>query len=83
MTDRLTPSPAELIRRAAEVVDETEAEFVMRAAVSRASDVLADRRLFVLDDASWTEFLAILKRPTTPKPRLAALLRDSPPPWTV
>ena len=38
-----------------------------------ARDVLVDRRLFMLDDAAWTEFLVVLDRPIANKPRLKKL----------
>ena len=62
-----------MIRRAAEVEGTSITEFTVDAAVSRARDVLVDRRLFNLDDAAWTEFLAVLDRPIAYKPRLEKL----------
>jgi uncharacterized protein (DUF1778 family) len=38
--------------------------------------VLADRRLFVLDDSAWNQFMAVLERPVSHKPRLAALFAE-------
>ena len=37
---------------------------------------LADRRVFVLDDAAWTDLQALLDRPPSPKPELARLLAN-------
>lgn len=70
---RLSSDQDELIRRAAEVEGTSITEFTVEAAVSRARDVLVDRRLFMLDDAAWTEFLAVLDRPIAYKPRLEKL----------
>jgi uncharacterized protein (DUF1778 family) len=70
---RLSSDQDELIRRAAEVEGTSITEFTVDAAVSRARDVLVDRRLFMLDDAAWTEFLAVLDRPIAYKPRLEKL----------
>ena len=70
---RLSSDQDELIRRAAEVEGTSITEFTVHAAVSRARDVLVDRRLFMLDDAAWTEFLAVLDRPIAYKPRLEKL----------
>jgi uncharacterized protein (DUF1778 family) len=70
---RLSSDQDVLIRRAAEVEGMSITEFTVDAAVSRARDVLVDRRLFVLDDAAWTEFLAVLDRPIAHKPRLEKL----------
>ncbi|MGQ0464410.1 MAG: type II toxin-antitoxin system TacA family antitoxin [Sporichthyaceae bacterium] len=71
---RLTAEQGEIIRRAAEVEGSTITEFAVSAAVARAREVLADQRLFVLDDVAWTEFAAALDAPVRPRPRLARLL---------
>jgi uncharacterized protein (DUF1778 family) len=70
---RLSSEQDALIRHAAEAEGSTVTEFTVAAAVSHARDVLADRRLFQLDDAAWTEFLAILDRPVMQKPELEKL----------
>jgi uncharacterized protein (DUF1778 family) len=76
---RLTTEQGEIIRRAAEVEGATITEFAVSAAVTRAREVLADQRLFALDDAAWTEFTAILDGPVKHRPHLAkALSRPSP-----
>lgn len=77
---RLTPDQDALIRDAAAVTGQSLTEFVTIAAVTRAEDTLADRRVFRLDDAAWTEFNAILDRPAKRIPELARLL-DEPAPW--
>ncbi len=41
--------------------------------LSPRRDALADRRLFMVDDAAWAEFLAVLDRPVVHKPKLEAL----------
>jgi len=41
--------------------------------------VLADRRLFMLDDVAWESFQALLDRPAQAKPRLAELLARTAP----
>jgi uncharacterized protein (DUF1778 family) len=73
---RLTSEQDALIRRAAEVEGTDLTNFTVTATLARARDVLADRRLFVLDDATWTEFLAVLDRPVSHKPRLAKLFAE-------
>lgn len=55
-------------------------DFVTSAAVSRAEDTLADRRVFRLGRAAWTGFAAILDLPALRIPELAELL-DAPAPW--
>ena len=44
--------------------------------LAHARDVLADRRLFMLDAPTWSEFLSVLDRPVSPKPRLVELFAD-------
>lgn len=74
---RVTHEQDALIRHAANTEGLTVTDFTVRAALAHAHDVLADRKLFLLDDAAWDEFLAILDRPAEPKPRLAALLSET------
>lgn len=72
---RLTAEQDALIRQAAvEGTDLT--NFTVTATLAHARDVLADRRLFVLDDAAWENFLAVLDRPVSPKPRLERLFAE-------
>lgn len=73
---RLTAEQDALIRRAAEVVGTDLTNFTVTATLAHARDVLSDRRLFVLDDADWRDFLAVLDRPVSPKPRLGKLLAE-------
>lgn len=73
---RLTPEQDALIRRAAEVEGTDLTNFTVTAALAQARDVLADRRLFVLDDAAWTQFMPILDRPVSHKPRLEKLFSE-------
>jgi len=77
---RLTPDQDALIRDAAAVTGQSLTDFVTIAAVARAEDTLADRRVFRLDDAAWAEFSAILDRPAQRVPELARLL-DEQVPW--
>ena len=70
---RLTPDQDALIRRAAEAEGTDLTNFTVTATLARARDVLADRRLFALDDSAWEEFLEMLDLPVAAKPRLAAL----------
>ncbi len=73
---RLSSQQDALIRHAAEVEGTSITEFTVAAAVSHARDVLADRRVFAIDDAAWGEFLAALDRPVSPKPRLEKLMAE-------
>lgn len=76
---RLTPDQDALIRDAAAVTGQSLTEFVMSAAVHRAEDTLADRRVFRLDRATWLEFTELLDRPAQHVPELAELLSDTAP----
>ncbi len=73
---RLSSEQGALIRRAAEVEGISITEFTVAAALGHAIDVLADRRMFLLDDAAWGEFLVALDRPVSHKPRLEELLAE-------
>ncbi len=77
---RLTPGQDALIRDAAAVTGQSLTEFVTTAAVTRAEQTLADRRVFQLDDGAWTEFAALLDRPAKRIPELAQLFNE-PAPW--
>jgi uncharacterized protein (DUF1778 family) len=70
---RVSREHDDLIRHAAEAEGKTVTDFTVEAVVAHARDVLADRRLFQLDDAAWTEFLALMDRPVQHKPRLGRL----------
>lgn len=71
---RVSREHDDLIRHAAEAEGKTVTDFTVEAVVTHARDVLSDRRLFQLDDAAWTEFLALMDRPVQHKPRLDKLL---------
>lgn len=60
---RVAAEEDELVRQAAEEADEGLTSFVRGAAVQEAKRVLADRRTFVLDDASAARFNELLERP--------------------
>lgn len=73
---RLTAEQDALIRRAAEVEGTDLTNFTVTATLAHARDVLADRRLFVLDEAAWAEFVAVLERPVAHKSQLNKLLGE-------
>lgn len=77
---RLTPEQNSLIRDAAVVTGQSLTDFVMSAALERAEDALADRRIFRLPDFAWAEFNSILDRPAQRVEALAGLLNE-PAPW--
>jgi uncharacterized protein (DUF1778 family) len=73
---RLSSDQDALIRHAAKVEGTNITEFTVAATMNHAVDVLADRRVFAIDDAAWSEFLAVLDRPVSHKPRLEKLLTE-------
>lgn len=73
---RLSSHQDALIRHAAEVEGTSITEFTVAATVGHAMDVLADRRMFAVDDAAWSEFAAVLDRPVSHKPRLEKLFSE-------
>lgn len=73
---RASHAQRDLITRASRVSSTTVSDFVLKASLERAEDVLADRREFRLPDEQWTAFVALLDRPPTDKPRLRRLLTE-------
>lgn len=62
------------IREAAELTGQTVSDFAVRTLTAEAAHVLADRKVFALNDAAWTELNDILSRPIQHKPHLEQLL---------
>jgi len=73
---RTTAKAKRVLQEAAAARNKTMTEFVLDVAMTEAAQVLADRRLFLLDDEQWEAFLAALDAPTKPRPRLESLLRE-------
>jgi uncharacterized protein (DUF1778 family) len=71
---RVSESQAALIRRGAEAQGKSLTDFVISSSTLAAEQVLADRRRFALNDASWNVFEALLEQPAVFQPRLAELL---------
>lgn len=71
---RASQEQRELIGRASEVTSTTVSDFVLRASIARAEEVLADRREFRLPPDRWNAFVEMLDRPPAEKPRLRRLL---------
>lgn len=75
--DVRTSQPVKLLlQEAARAVHKNVSEFLLDAGVTAASQALADRRQFSLDEAQWQAFQAALDRPVQAKPRLKKLLRE-------
>ena len=75
-TLRVTPTQDAAVRRVLEATGESLNEYVVRHAIEAAQNDLADRRVFIVDDAAWTELQAVLDRPAVFKPELAKLLAN-------
>lgn len=72
----LSSSDKRILETAASVSGRSLSDFVRASALSRADDMLADRRAFVLSNAKWSEFQTALDVPTRPLPRMQRLLTD-------
>jgi len=72
---RATPRQVEVIDRAAEALDKSRSEFILDVVLEESRRVLADRRLFILDDEGRDQFLRLLDAPPRPIPELRALFR--------
>jgi uncharacterized protein (DUF1778 family) len=73
---RLTPTAKDTLRLAAESSRETVSDFVLKSALARADEILADRRVIKLNDEQWTAFMAALDAPPKPRARLKRLLTE-------
>ena len=73
---RTMPNVKRLLQEAASVSNKTVTEFLLDSELTQAAEVLADRRLFLLDDKQWQEFIAALDAPPRPMPRMERLLRE-------
>ncbi len=62
-----------VIREATRQTGQSLSEFMTASAVERAHEILADQRSFVLDEDTWSHFVAALDRPPRPDPRLVEL----------
>ncbi len=78
---RIEAQTRRLIDDAAAVLGKTRTEFMIDSARTRAVDVLLDQRLFVLDEAGFDSFVAVLDNPPAPGPKLRALMGRAPV-WT-
>jgi uncharacterized protein (DUF1778 family) len=74
---RATSQQYALIRKAAERSGRSYTDFILESATEKAVDVLADRRLFLLDEDRWNRFNEALDTPAQPVPALVALFKDN------
>lgn len=73
---RTTPRVKRALQEAAASRNKTVTEFVLDSALTEASEALAERRLFLLDDEQWAAFMAALDAPPRPMPKLKRLLTE-------
>ena len=73
---RASAMAKKLLQEAARVSHKNVSEFLLDAGVIAASQALADRRHFVLNDDQWQAFQQALDRPVQAKPRLKKLLSE-------
>lgn len=71
---RLEADRRRLLDRAAEASGMSTSAFVLAHATEAASQVLADRTVFVLPPDRWNAFVELLDRPEQPMEGLAAFL---------
>ena len=71
---RMTPDAKRLLQQAAASSNKSLTEFLLDHGLEAAVEALAARRVFVLEDARWQEFMAALDRPPAENPGLKALL---------
>jgi uncharacterized protein (DUF1778 family) len=71
---RLTPEQDAVLRKAAEARGESASDYVLRHAVDAAEMELADRRVFVVDDAAWVKLQDLLSEPPALPPAMIKLL---------
>jgi uncharacterized protein (DUF1778 family) len=60
---RLDPDQKAVLEAASEAAGTSVSSFVLAAATDAAAGVLADRRVFVLDEEAWQTFDEALRRP--------------------
>ena len=79
-TERIDVRASTLIKQmlqdAARASHKNVSEFLLDAGVTAATQTLADRRQFLLDESQWQAFQEALDRPVQNKPRLKKLLRE-------
>jgi len=76
---RATIQQQSIIRKAAEIRQQSITEFILQSAFNTAKDTLLDQRVFFTDDNEWKKITAALKGPTKPKPALQKLSNQKAP----
>ncbi len=71
---RVEPAQKALLEAASSASGSTVSAFVLKAATEAAADILADRQVFILDEAAWQAFDHALDRPASEVAGLRELL---------
>lgn len=69
----------DLIDRAAEALGKNRSDFMLESACREAQTVLLNRRLFILDDDKFQQFLQLLDTPSSNNENLTKLLKRKAP----
>ena len=78
MSFRMDLETRALVDRAASVVGQNRTDFMNTILRERATEILLNQRLFVLNDVNWTAFANRLDNPPPPNAKLKALLARVP-----
>lgn len=73
---RTTSSAKALLQQAASSLQKSVSEFLLENGLNAASEALADRTLFTLNETDWQAFQTALDHPPRSRPRLKSLLND-------
>lgn len=73
---RTTPTVKRMLQQAAAASHKHVSEFLLEQGIAAAAGTLADRRLFLLDEARWQAFQDALERPAKPRHALKRLLTE-------
>ena len=73
---RLSPADKQIIDTAANAVNSSVSEFVLKCVLARAKEVLSERNYFGLDAKQWKAFQAALDAPVRNLPRIKRLLSE-------
>jgi uncharacterized protein (DUF1778 family) len=76
---RVTRNQKALIDRAASALGRSRSDFMLEAACQEAESILLDQRYFVLSEAEFKRFAAMLDKPPASNPGLERLLRAKAP----
>lgn len=73
---RVSPADKQMLQAAAQAQDKTVSGLLLDSGLASATEILADRRPFILDDACWAAFQAALDAPPRARRRLARLMKS-------